>query len=95
MESDVAHALIESLRLINVTLEKMARRIEVLENDFKERSIKKRLFRWLVAFYPLVIIMLVMLVDSDHHKISEIAGDVSELIKDTQSFAIYANSEDY
>lgn len=94
MDSDAFNALLESLKLINTNLEKLSKRLDVLEEDYKERSVKKRLFKFLFAFYPVVLVVLLFLVDSDHHKIAEIAGDLNELIQDGRSLVMYANNED-
>ena len=89
MQTDAAAlALIESLRLINTNLEKVTSRIEILESDYKERFIKKQLFRWLMTLYPIVMVVLIWMVDTDHKKIAEIAGDIKELINDTSSLTI-------
>ena len=93
MDSDTTFALIESLKLINGNLEKMYLRIEVLERDFKDREAKRRLMKWLMAFYPIVIGVLIFIIDSDHHKIAEIAGDMSELINDSKSLIMYASND--
>ena len=93
MESDAAMALIENLKMINQSLDKITSRIDALEKDYQERSLLKRFLKWLIAFYPLIIILLVILIDSDHHKIAEVASDVRELIKDTQSITYLVEND--
>lgn len=87
MDASAITVLLDSIRLINANLEKLSARLDIIENDFRERSIKKKLMRWLVTFYPVVMIMLMFMIDSDHHKIAEITGDVKELISDTHDLA--------
>lgn len=96
MDSDAVHALLQSLKQINHALEKITQRIEVLESDYKERFIRKSIYRWLLTFYPVIMVVLVIMVDTDHHKIAEISGDVRELINDTRdlSSGMYARVED-
>ncbi len=94
MDTDTTYALVESLKLINSNLEKTNRKIEVLERDFKDREVKRRFFKLLIAFYPIVMGILVVMVDADHHKIAEIAGDVSELVSDTKKIVMYASNND-
>lgn len=93
MDTDTTLALIESLRLINATIEKNNRKIEMLERDFREREVKRRLFKLLVAFYPFVIGLLIYIIDADHHKIAEIAGDVSDLVSDSKKLIMYASNQ--
>lgn len=88
MTSDATYAVIESLKIINSSMEKVTSRIEILENDYKERYLKKRFFRWLVAIYPIVLVFLLFVIDLDHKKIAEISGDIKELIKDASSLTI-------
>jgi hypothetical protein len=94
MESTAIYALIENIKILNGNIEKITNRIEVLEGDFKERTIKKRLMRSLIAFYPLVLVSLIWVINADHESISRVAADVSELIKDSQSINPYARSND-
>lgn len=94
MEADSTLAFIENLKMINNSLDKINGRLEVLENDFRERSMKKKFLKWLMAFYPFVIVVLLVILDADHHKISEVASDVNELVNDTKSLMMYASNEE-
>lgn len=88
-------ALIENLKLLNSSLDKIVSRIEILENDYKERYLKKKIFRWLIAFYPAILVALIFVIDIDHKKIAEIAGDINELINDTKAVVSIAGSYPY
>ena len=92
MDSD--YALVESLRLINSNLEKVTKRIEVLENDYKERYYKKRFIRWLITFYPTLLIFLLFIIDLDHKKIADVASDINALIQDTRNISMAASSNE-
>lgn len=94
MESEAAMAVIESLRMVNSTLDKIVERLEVLESDFQERYFKRRFFKWLISLYPFAIISLIWFVDVDHKKIAEIAGDINELINDTKTISLIAQESD-
>lgn len=89
MEADAAYTLVESLKLINSNLEKITSRIEVLEMDYKERSIKKNLAKYLMTFYPFVLVILIFMVDADHRKMTDVARDVHSLISDMQNLTFY------
>lgn len=94
MDNDTTFALIETLKLINANLEITNRKIEILERDFRDREAKRKLFKWLIAFYPLVIGVLICIIDADHHKIAEVAGDMSELINDSRSLIMFASNDE-
>jgi len=94
-------ALMESIKVINFNLnrlsdasEKLYQRIDVLEQDMQERSVKKKFIKSLIAFYPLLILLLMLLIDSDHQKISQVAADVSGLINDSKSLVMVAQNYD-
>lgn len=84
MEAEVVNTLFESLRQINHSIEKLTTRLEVLERDYRERGLKRQMFKWLMAIYPFFLLIMLVLIDADHHKIAEITGDVKELINDTR-----------
>ena len=94
MDSDTSVAVMESLKLINSSLQKLFDRIEVLERDFKDREAKRRFFKWLIAFYPLIIGFMLLIVDADHRKMVEVASDISDLVNDSKSLIMYAGSYD-
>lgn len=90
MDGEASLAFLESIKLINRNLEKVTARIEVLEHDYQYREVKKRFFKYLIAFYPFVITFLLFLVSADHNKIAQIAGDVSGVVKDAKELTMYA-----
>ena len=96
MESDGFYALLENIKTINEDIEKISSRIENLENDYRERGVKKKMYRWMFTLYPVIIAILLFLIDINHNKIVEIAGDVRELVSDVNDMAIYKipSSED-
>jgi tetrahydromethanopterin S-methyltransferase subunit G len=96
MDSDAFHALLEIIKPMNEDIKKISSRIESLENDYRERGIKKKIYKWLFTLYPLVIVIILFLIDINHNKMIEIASDVKELVSDVNDMAIYKipSSED-
>jgi tetrahydromethanopterin S-methyltransferase subunit G len=93
MDSDATLAFLESIKLINHNLEKITSRIEILENDYQYREAKKRFMKYLIAFYPLVITLLLLLINSDHNKIAQIAVDVSGIVTDAKTLTLLADNQ--
>lgn len=55
-------------------------RIHVLENDLQERAIRKKVYKSLLAYYPIILFLMVLLFNLDNHKISEILSYLKILI---------------
>lgn len=92
-------ALMESIKVINYNLsrlsdtsEKLYQRIDILEKDLQERSLRKKFLKSIVAFYPLILVILFMLIDSDHQRLTQVAQDVNGLVRDSKSLMMLADN---
>lgn len=88
MDSSTALALIESIKNLNATIEKISTRLDILENDFKERTFKKHLIKRITTFYPFFLTLLIIVFNIDHNRLTQITHDVSQIIKDSQSITM-------
>lgn len=52
-------------------IDKICDRLIRLEEDLVERTFKKKMMNFLFVLYPVVMLLLVMITNSDHQKISE------------------------
>jgi len=95
-------ALMESIKVINFNLnrltetsEKLYSRINVLEQDLQERAVKKRVYKSLLALYPLLVVILLGVVNMDHYKINTAVKDFNSLTEDLKSLGMFASNSDY
>lgn len=91
-------AMVESIKTINQSLEKITEasaklldRINILELDLSLREEKKRFYKSLISFYPIVITILIIVLNVDHKKISEVTEDVSKVVNAATSISTLKN----
>ena len=89
--------LIQSIKMINFNLdrlnqttEKICNRLDVLENDYRERSLRKKFYRSLIAIYPAIMVCLLWFIGLDHQKVSQAVSDVNLLVQDMKGLTMYA-----
>lgn len=95
------NTLTESIKLINANLErltdstlKLYDRIDVLEKDLQERSIKRKLVKSMFAFYPFILIFLFTCLGIDHNEIATLTKDIRSIMQDTQTLQEYSLNDD-
>lgn len=91
-------SLVSSIQAINQSLgqvteasAKILDRIKILELDLTEREVKKRFYKSLISFYPIVITILLIVFSVDHKKISEVTEDVSKIVGAAASLSTLKN----
>lgn len=58
----------------------MSKKIELLEKDFQDRFIRKKVYKLLFAFYPVMIMGLLLFLSLDHHRIVQILTEIKLIL---------------
>lgn len=66
-------------RMIDVST-RLTERIHLLENDLNERTIRKKVYKSLIAFYPLIIIAFMLFSNIDHRKMLDLLKQIQLLL---------------
>lgn len=93
------NSILETVKIINSNVERVTdsacqlyERLMVLEKDMTERSTKKKFIKSLIGLYPILMVFMIWVIDSDHHAISQVASDVNSIVKDAKSLTMYADN---
>lgn len=65
-------------RLVGVS-NTITERINVLEHDLQERVIRKKVYKSLLAYYPIVLFLMLLFFNLDSKRIAEILGYIKLL----------------
>lgn len=66
----------ENIKRILDVSNKITERIIILESDFQERAIRKKIYKSLIKFYPVILSILMIAVGIDHEKIVNILSSL-------------------
>lgn len=68
------------LNKLGNSVDKICNRIEKLEDDYHDRTLKKKIISILFCIYPLIMVFFMITYNSDHQKISEIFNQSKQLM---------------
>lgn len=78
---------------IKETLARIEQLVAELHNIQKNAPVKKLIVKWLMAFYPVAVVVLLFVIDIDHRKFIEVMDDATELVSDINAL-MYPDESD-
>lgn len=85
--ADQISSIVNQLKLNDLNLESVvnhsefiAGRLTILEEEKQERIIRWKIYKSLLYFYPLVIVVLVLMTSFDHQKLLEVLSEIKLLL---------------
>lgn len=73
-------AVNENLDRIVELSNKLTERLTILESDLHERTLRKKIYKSLITFYPLIIICMILFMNLDHQKMMEVLAELKLII---------------
>lgn len=70
---------------MNVSIDKICNRLEILEADYSDRTLKKKIINILFATYPILMILILLFSNTQSQKIDTVYQESQELLQNVST----------